>query len=82
MRKGGFMTLKIDATYERGVFVPSGPMPLAEHQRVRLTVESSAPADESVAATALEARKKKRIILDPEFAREIATSAEFDLLQG
>jgi predicted DNA-binding antitoxin AbrB/MazE fold protein len=80
--KGGSVTLKIDAAYEKGVFVPSGPMPLAEHQRVRLTVESSAPADESAAATALEKRKKNRIRLDPELVRDIAGSAEFDILQS
>ncbi|MGI8980178.1 MAG: antitoxin family protein [Pirellulaceae bacterium] len=37
------MTITIDATYEGGVLVPAQPLPLHEHERVRVTVE---PQDE------------------------------------
>lgn len=33
------MTITIDATYEDGVLKPSHPLPLREHETVRLTVE-------------------------------------------
>lgn len=33
------MSIIIDATYEGGVLKPEGPLPLTEHQRVRVTVE-------------------------------------------
>jgi predicted DNA-binding antitoxin AbrB/MazE fold protein len=33
------MTLTIDAVYEDGVLKPSQPLPLREHERVRLTVQ-------------------------------------------
>jgi predicted DNA-binding antitoxin AbrB/MazE fold protein len=33
------MNLTIEAVYENGVFKPSQPLPLKEHEKVRLTVE-------------------------------------------
>jgi predicted DNA-binding antitoxin AbrB/MazE fold protein len=32
------MTHTVDATYESGVLVPAEPLPLGEHQKVRVTV--------------------------------------------
>jgi predicted DNA-binding antitoxin AbrB/MazE fold protein len=34
------MTNHVDAVYENGVLRPLGPLPLEEHQRVRVTVSS------------------------------------------
>lgn len=34
------MELAIEATYENGVLRPDEPLPLAEHERVRITVQS------------------------------------------
>ena len=36
------MTITIDATYEGGVLVPAQPLPLGEHEKVRVTVEPQA----------------------------------------
>jgi predicted DNA-binding antitoxin AbrB/MazE fold protein len=33
------MELSIEATYEDGVLRPASPLPLDEHQRVRITVQ-------------------------------------------
>jgi predicted DNA-binding antitoxin AbrB/MazE fold protein len=69
------MTLKIEATYENGVFVPAQKPSLADHQRVHLTVESVTPAP---AKTETGRRLQgRRIILDSHLAQEIAESAEF-----
>ena len=42
------MSLEIDATYEDGVLKPDQPLPLAEHQRVKVTVQSSRKLRNSV----------------------------------
>ena len=36
------MTLTVEATFENGVLKPVEPLPLKEHQRVRITIESAA----------------------------------------
>jgi len=40
------MTITIDATYEQGVLKPSQPLPLREHEVVRVTVEPRSVAEE------------------------------------
>jgi predicted DNA-binding antitoxin AbrB/MazE fold protein len=35
------MTITIDATYEDGVLKPAQPLPLGEHEKVRVTVEQT-----------------------------------------
>ena len=35
------MTLTIEATYENGVLKPAQPLPLLEHEKVRITVEAA-----------------------------------------
>lgn len=37
------MAITIDATYENGVLKPAQPLPLSEHEKVRVTVEPSRP---------------------------------------
>ena len=41
------MALTIEATYEDGVLKPAQPLPLAEHEQVRITVHPHVPAEES-----------------------------------
>jgi hypothetical protein len=36
------MAITVEAVYENGVLKPAQPLPLQEHQRVQLTVQSSA----------------------------------------
>ena len=39
------MTIQMEAVYENGVFRPMQPVPLAEHQRVTVTVDAERPAE-------------------------------------
>lgn len=73
------MTQTIEATYENGVFVPAGKPELAEHERVRLTVESIGAANPT-ALDVVRQRRQSRLRMDETLAAEIATSGEFDLL--
>src|SRR5262249_5367790 len=34
------MTLTVEAVYENGVLIPAEPLPLPEHQRVQITVQT------------------------------------------
>jgi predicted DNA-binding antitoxin AbrB/MazE fold protein len=64
--------ITIEATYESGVFKPVEPLThLKDHERVRIIVQ---PLD------IVEQQSRNRIKIDPKIAREIAESAEFDLL--
>ncbi len=36
------MSIVVEATYENGVLKPEGPLPLGEHEKVRVIVESEA----------------------------------------
>lgn len=42
------MTHVVDATYENGMLKLAHPLPLKDHQKVRVTVESSFPGSMSV----------------------------------
>lgn len=68
--------MKLEATYEKGVFVPAQAPSLAEHERVRLTIEPIAN-EASGSIETLRLRRRRRIRLEPDLAKEIATSAEF-----
>ena len=70
------MTITIEATYENGVFVPVQPVDLRNHERVRLTLQRLP------GPTAIEDVRwwrDHRIKADPELAREIARSPEFNI---
>jgi predicted DNA-binding antitoxin AbrB/MazE fold protein len=72
------MALTVEATFENGVFVPVHRPALQEHERVRLTIEPVL-----VTMSGLEddrRRRGRRIRLDAELARQIASSSEFDLV--
>jgi predicted DNA-binding antitoxin AbrB/MazE fold protein len=71
------MSISVEATYEDGVLKPSEPLPLKEHEKVRITVEEdSAWRTSRVRATAGLLRWKgdaetiERMALDPEFGIE------------
>ncbi len=42
------MTICVEATYENGVLKPVEPLPLNEHEKVRVTIESRVPWDQQV----------------------------------
>jgi predicted DNA-binding antitoxin AbrB/MazE fold protein len=37
--EAGVMTITVEATYENGVLKPTQPLPLTEHEKVRVTIE-------------------------------------------
>ena len=43
------MDLNVEATYENGVLKPAQPLPLREHEKVRLTVHATPTRDEPAA---------------------------------
>jgi predicted DNA-binding antitoxin AbrB/MazE fold protein len=68
------MSISVEAVYEDGVLRPVEPLPLKEHEKVRITVEeNSAWRTSRVRATAGLLRWKgdvetiERMALDPEF---------------
>ena len=63
------MSLEIDATYEDGVLKPDQPLPLAEHQRVKVTVQSSRKLRDGFGSIGWRG--------DPEVVRKIARDPEF-----
>ena len=69
------MALTVDATYENGVFVPTERPALAEHERVRLVVESIVKPHSVV--NTMSNRRDRRISLDPRLAQDIASSPDF-----
>lgn len=68
------MVLTIEATYENGVFVPARRPDLADHERVRLTVEL---ATKPSPVESVRRWRGNRIQIDPHLAGEIALSPEF-----
>lgn len=65
----------LDATFENGVFVPMQRPILADHERVRLTIEPISALPQRLKA--IGRRCGRRIRLAPSLAREIAVSPEF-----
>ena len=70
------MTFTIEAIYQNGVLVPVQELDLAEHERVRLTVER-VPVPGPAAVEAVRWWREHRIKADPQLAQEIARSPEF-----
>ena len=66
----------VDATFENGVFVPCQRPTLADHERVRLTIELISALPQRLEA--IGRRRDHRIRMDPTLAREIAVSPEFN----
>ena len=67
------MPLTVEATYENGVLRPAQPLPLQEHQKVRVTIQ---PASNWVQETyglcgwKGDPEALRRLALDPEFEPE------------
>jgi predicted DNA-binding antitoxin AbrB/MazE fold protein len=61
----------VDATYENGVLKPAEPLPLAEKQKVRVTVEPAASWADRTAGMLKwtgDAETLQRIACEPEFS--------------
>jgi len=69
------MAMSVEATYKNGVFVPAERPLLADHERVRLTVEPIPTATSG--SQVVRRRRERRIHLAPGLAQEIAQAAEF-----
>ena len=69
------MSIEIEATYEDGMLKPDHPLPLEEHQRVKLVVEQ----DVSRARAAYGIIGWKG---DPEILRKIAIEPEFGIQES
>jgi predicted DNA-binding antitoxin AbrB/MazE fold protein len=65
------MELSIEATYEGGVLKPAEPLPLAEHEKVRVKVQ---PVESPLVA----AYGMLRWTGDPKTLERLATDPEFD----
>ncbi len=69
------MPLTVEAIYEDGVLKPVQPLPLKEHEKVRITIEPETSWAERTAG-----------ILhwtgDPELLRRIAEDDEFSILES
>ena len=69
------MTITFDATYEDGVLKPAEPLPLKEHEAVRVTLEPKVSV----------ARQTAGMITwngDAEILRRIAEDDEFGILES
>ncbi len=69
------MTLTIEAIYENGVLKPAQPLPLKEHEKVRITVEPERTWAERTAGML-------QWTGDPEVLRRIAEDDEFGILES
>ena len=69
------MNLTIEAIYENGVLKPAQPLPLKEHETVRITIESQLSWAERTAGMI-------KWTGDPEVLRMIAEDDEFGILES
>jgi predicted DNA-binding antitoxin AbrB/MazE fold protein len=69
------MTLTIDAVYENGTLKLAGPLPLQEHEKVRVTVHAGISRARQTAGLL-------RWTGDPEILRRIAEDDEFSILES
>ena len=66
------MALSVEAVYENGVLKPAEPLPLQEHEKVRVTVEPARPPIwERIAALTADAPPEEIAKLPPGGAAEI-----------
>jgi len=67
------MAIVVEATYENGVLKPAEPLPLGEHEKVRITVDtalSRVRATYGLLGWTGDAETVRRVALDPEFSIE------------
>lgn len=63
----------VDATYENGVLKPDRPLPLAEHEKVQITVHTAVSrvrATFGLLGWSGDAETVQHVVLDPEFSIE------------
>jgi predicted DNA-binding antitoxin AbrB/MazE fold protein len=66
------MPITVEAVYEDGVLKPAEPLPLKEHEKVRVTVERARPPIwERIAALTADAPAEELAKLPPDGAAEI-----------
>jgi predicted DNA-binding antitoxin AbrB/MazE fold protein len=69
------MSLTVEATYENGMLKPAHPLPLKEHEQVRITIEqadSTLLRAYGIMGWTGDAATLERLALDPEFLPENA----------
>jgi len=67
------MSMVVEATYENGVLKPDRPLPLAEHEKVQITVHTAVSrvrATFGLLGWSGDAETVQRVALDPEFSIE------------
>lgn len=69
------MTITVEAVYENGILKPVSPLPLAEHEKVKVTVHTGASIAEQTAGMIPWSG-------DPEVLRRIAEDEEFGILES
>ncbi len=69
------MPLTVEAVYENGVLKPSQPLPLAEHEKVRLTIEPKLTWAERTAGML-------QWTGDPEVLRRVLEDPDFGILES
>ena len=69
------MAIVVEATYENGVLKPAQPLPLSEHEKVRVTIEPEVGWAERTAGLL-------KWTGDPEVLRRIAEADEFGILES
>jgi predicted DNA-binding antitoxin AbrB/MazE fold protein len=69
------MAITVDATYENGVLKPAEPLPLEEHDKVRVTIEPATTWTERTAGIL-------KWTGDPEILRRIAEDEEFGIMES
>lgn len=67
--------MTVEATYENGMLRPKEPLQLEEHETVRVTIERARTWAERTAGML-------RWTGDPDVLQQIATGAEFGLLES
>jgi predicted DNA-binding antitoxin AbrB/MazE fold protein len=73
--EGEAMPITVEATYENGVLKPTEPLPIKEHERVRLIIEPALTWAERTAGML-------QWTGDPEVLRRIAEDDEFGILES
>ncbi len=69
------MAITVEATYENGTLKLAAPLPLAEHEKVRVTIESQLSwADRTAGMLQWEG--------DPEVLRRVVEDDEFGILES
>jgi predicted DNA-binding antitoxin AbrB/MazE fold protein len=69
------MTITVEAVYENGVLKPTQPLPLDEHEKVNVTIESSVSWADRTAGML-------KWTGDPEILRQIAEDDEFGIMES